>query len=198
MHQELGLAAGVAEERVLLQPCIMGRLREVERLLRTAQQTDRLPDIGGIGFPPLRPSQHAAWETALGSGTLVHFSPAEQASLTLIYSELADIQNSMSEEQRLWSSLHVLEGVQGKISDNILSSTASELAKLRWVSFFGGTASAQVLSLAAKMHVKTNQAFVSDTPLSDAEFIAQVRADPLCRPFPVEVRQAGVSIPAGG
>ena len=85
MNVELARAAGVFEERALLQPCLNKRIDEVGRLIRAARAGRSLPNINSIGggfYPPLAT---AAGEESVASGTILHLSAERRAMLSVQY-----------------------------------------------------------------------------------------------------------------
>jgi len=113
INLELSRTSGVLDERVLVQPCLDQRLALLDRIVREARASGSLPSIGEIGRPPTRPIQSAAWEDAVGSGTLLHFSADRRSGLSLNYPDIQQYSDRLREEQDLWASLRIIEGFRG-------------------------------------------------------------------------------------
>ncbi len=107
---ELSHAAGVFEERQLVQPCLDRRLNEIDARLREARRTGRIDDIGEIGRPPSRPIENEAWSTASSSGLLQHFTQSERNILSILNAQITSYDNDLVEEQRAWATLKMIEG----------------------------------------------------------------------------------------
>ena len=142
---ELSHAAGVFEERVLVQPCLDRRLKEVDARLREARRTGRVDDIGEIGRPPSRPIENEAWSTAVSSGLLQHFTQTDRNTLSILAAQIANYDRDIAEEQRAWATLRMIERSPGPISDGILTEASATVARLQFQTWMNGLVAGQML-----------------------------------------------------
>ena len=142
---ELSHAAGVFEERLLVQPCLDRRLKEVDARLRDARRTGRIDDIGEVGRPPSRPIENEAWSTAVSSGLLQHFSQTDRNTLSILASQIASYDQDIGEEQRAWATLRMIERSPGPMSDGILSEASATVARLQFQTWMNGLVAGQML-----------------------------------------------------
>ena len=142
---ELSHAAGVFEERVLVQPCLDRRLKEVDARLREARRTGRVDDIGEIGRPPSRPIENEAWSTAVSSGLLQHFTQTDRNTLSILAAQIANYDRDIAEEQRAWATLRMIERSPGPISDGILTESSATVARLQFQTWMNGLVAGQML-----------------------------------------------------
>jgi hypothetical protein len=182
---ELSRTSGVMDERVLVQPCLDERLAVLDRIVREARATGSLPAIGEIGRPPTRPIQSAAWEDAVGSGTLLHFSAARRSGLSLNYPEIQQYSDGVRDEQDLWATLRIIEGVPGRASDDLLIEAATTISRLRYMSHMNGVVAEQVRDSITANVAAPSYFNILDREGSRSEIVSLVRARPACRPLNV-------------
>jgi hypothetical protein len=185
INLELSRTSGVLDERVLVQPCLDQRLALLDRIVREARATGSLPAIGEIGRPPTRPIQSAAWEDAVGSGTLLHFSADRRSGLSLNYPEIQQYSDRVREEQDLWATLRFIEGVPGRASDDLLIEAATTISRLRFMSNMNGLVAQQVRDSITANVIAPSYFNILDREGSRSEIVSSVRARSACRPLHV-------------
>ena len=182
---ELARAAGVLEERALVQPCLDRRLAELDRIVRAARVTKILPNIGVIGFPPNRPLQTAAWDDAVSSGTLPHLTARRRSELSLIYPLLRDYPKQTLDESAEWATLRVLESAPGSIADDLLTQAGVTIARLRWGSASQGLNADQIQQSITGLGVRPSYFILFDREVRRAALTASVRDRAICRPLAI-------------
>lgn len=183
---ELSHAAGVFEERLLVQPCLDRRLKEVDARLRDARRSGRLADIGEIGRPPSRPIEYEAWSTAVGSGLLQHFTQSERNSLSMLASEIANYDQDIVEEQRAWATLRMIERSPGPISDGILTEASATVARLQFETWINGLVAGQMLNQIKAINVPVSYFSIFDREGTRTALEKLARERSVCRPMAAE------------
>lgn len=180
---ELSHAAGVFEERLLVQKCLDRRLKELDGLLREARRTGRLADIPEIGRPPIRPIENEAWSTAVSAGLLQHFTQTDRNSLSILAAQVASYDQDTIEEQRAWATLRMVERSPGPISDGILTEASATVARLQYQTWINGLVAGQMrdLIVAIKIPVSYFSIFDREGTRADVEKNAGERS--VCQPF---------------
>ena len=178
---ELARVAGVLDERTMVQPCLERRLDELERLLRAARVGNALPAVAEIGRPPYRPTQAAAWDDAVSSGTLLHFSAERRATLSLNYPTIQSYDRDLKDEQGLWATLRVLEGTPGPISDDLLAEASLSVSRLRYSTFMNGLSAKETRDDIFRTGVAASYFIILDREGSRAEVAEAIGARPICR-----------------
>jgi len=181
INLELSHAAGVFEERLLVQPCLDRRLKEVDARLREARLTGRMDDLGEIGRPPSRPIEIEAWSTAVSSGLLQHFTQTERNNLSILSSQIAGYDKNNVEEQLAWATLRMIERSPGPISDGILTEASATVARLQFQTWINGLVAGQMLDQikAIKVPVSYFSIFDRDGTRADLEKLTRERS--VCR-----------------
>jgi hypothetical protein len=180
---ELSRNAGAFEERTLIQPCISRRLREVEALVRMARRSGNLPQISGIGSPPSRPIEHAAWDVTLGSETLLHFHGERRKSLAGIYSQMAGYHTNVLGELEMWATLNSLENAPGRVSDSIIGEVTGTMARLKDKSDFNAGDAEQLFGYIRGQGIEPSYGVIFDREGRREELIDSVRNRPMCKPL---------------
>jgi hypothetical protein len=189
---ELSHVSGVLDERVLVQPCLDRRLSTLDRIIRASRQSGRLPVIGEIGRPPTRPIQSAAWDDALGSGTLLHLSPERRLGLSLNYPEIQQYSDRIREEQDLWAALRLIEGAPGPASDDLLIEAAVTISRLRYMSEMNGVVAEQVRDSIAAAGIKPSYFNILDREGKRSEIENNVQDRAACKALTVQdIEQGG-------
>lgn len=183
---EIAINAGVHEERALVQPCIARRLEQVDRLLRLARRTGRLPDIGEIGRPPIRPLAFDSWELASGSEALLYFDPEEVKAFSLHYGQMASSDDSVHAEQEAWSALRAIEAAPEPISDDLLSEVTLVAARLRFQTYLNGIQGEQGVAFAKGIGVQPRYIALFDRDEPRSKLLEAVRDRPICKPLMVD------------
>ena len=178
---ELARAAGVLDERVLVQPCLDRRIAELDRLIRTARRTGRLPEIREIGGPPVRPLQTAAWDDAVGSGALPHLKPERRSMLSLNYPLLRAYPQQLEQEWAHWATLHAIERTPGPVSDDLIAEMAVTVSRLRVWSYGIGLNARQIKDDIGRQGIRPSYHLILDREGTRAEVAAFLR--PGCRPL---------------
>ena len=159
---ELSHAAGVFEERLLVQPCLDRRLKEIDGLLRDARRTGRLADIAEIGRPPTRPIENEAWTTAVSGGLLQHFTLTDRNTLAILAAQVAGYDKDTTEEQRAWATLRMIERSPGPISDGILTEASATVARLQFQTWMNGIVAGQMRDQVKAMKVPVSYFSIFD------------------------------------
>lgn len=183
IRAELSRAAGVFEERHLLQRCLDRRLVELSAIVSEARRSQTLPMLKEIGRPAIRPTEEAAWNVTSGSETLLHFDSQSRTTLSLIYSQFSGYSGRVLEEQEMWAALRVLENSPGSISDDILAEAASTLARLQFVAWSNGIAAQQLLGYIKEQDIQPSYFVIFDREGQRAELLTSVRERSICRPL---------------
>ena len=181
INLELARAAGVLDERVMVQPCLDSRIEQLDRIVRAARSNNILPDLGEIGHPPSRPVQTAAWDDATGSGTLLHLKPERRSMLSIDYPVIAAYANDLQQEQILWASLRALEHAPGRISDDMITEASTTIARLRQASSLNLHYAQQTRDDIVASGVVPSYLFILDREGSRAEVAVAQR--PVCQPL---------------
>ena len=180
---ELSHVSGVMDERVMVQPCLDRRLSALDRIIKESRRSGHLPLIGEIGRPPTRPIQNAAWDDALGSGTLLHLSAERRLGLSLNYPEIQQYVDRIREEQDLWAALRLIEGTPGPASDDLLNEAAVTISRLRYMSEMNGLVAEQVRESIGSSGIKASYFNILDREGTRSEIEKSVRERAACRPL---------------
>lgn len=181
INVELARVAGVLDERMMVQPCLDQRLRELETLLRSARASHSLPDIAEIGRPPYRPTQSAAWSDAVSSGTLLHLSAARRSTLSLNYPIIESYDRDLKDEQDIWASLRVLKGARGPISDDLLAEASLSVARLQYFSPMNALSAKETMEDIRKTGVASSYFIILNREGARTEVAATIQSRPICR-----------------
>lgn len=108
---ELEIGASNAYERSVIQPCLIGRLKEIADQLNqpgpewrgmpahfNGAQTFYTNALPVVYRPPRRSVQAAAWSNALANGTINHLPPGQAMLLSATYSSIDDFKDHQREE----------------------------------------------------------------------------------------------------
>lgn len=178
---ELSHAAGVFEERLLVQPCLDARLKEIDTLLRDARRTGQIGDIGEIGRPPSRPIENAAWSTAVSGGLLQHFDQPDRNLLSIVAAQIAGYDQDLVEEQRDWATLRMIERSPGPISDEILADASATVARLQFESWMNGLVAGQMRDQIKAVHVPVSYFSIFDREGTRAQLEKHAGERSVCR-----------------
>jgi hypothetical protein len=185
---ELAHSAGVFDERVTVQPCLDERLHDLDLIVAQARRSGRIPDIGEIGRPPIRPIQSAAWSTALANGTAMHFEAHRRDLLSLQYSQAASYYDDNVEEQMMWATLRLLEHAPGKLDGALLADATTTLDRLHFRDFLSGIDASQMLDSVRSLGVRPDYIVLDEpgSPGTRAKMLALARTRAVCRPLMVD------------
>jgi hypothetical protein len=188
VNAELAVAAGVFEERIAVQPCLDRRLEQVGALITNARQSHRLPDIGEIGRPPVRPIQSAAWTTATSRGLVSKFPEDQQQTMSVHHSQSASYAEDVQDEQDMWATLRLLEHAPGHIDGALLSDAIVILERLRFRSFLNGLDAQQLFDTATSLKLKPDYFILAEAGerFDRTVMLERVRARPVCKPLLVD------------
>lgn len=187
---EIAINAGVQEERALVQPCIDRRLDQIDRLLRLARRSGRLPDIGEIGRPPIRPLTFDSWELASASEALLYFDQEEVKIFSLRYGQMASSDEQVHAEQETWSTLRAIEHAPGPISDNLLSEVTLVASRLRFQSYLNGIRGEQGVAFAKGIGVTPRYVSLFDKDEPRSKLLEAVRERSICKPLLIDGQPA--------
>ena len=185
VRAELGLDAGVFEERAAVQPCLDRRLEELGVLISRARQSHQLPDIGEIGRPPIRPIQATAWTSATSRGLVGKFPEAERNTLQAHYSQSATYSADVQNEQETWATLRMLEHQPGNIDSSLLADAVITLERLRFQSWLNGLNANQLFASIRPLGVATSYEILVEPGqrIDRATLLQRVQARPVCGPL---------------
>ena len=185
IREELAQSAGVFEERVLVQPCLDRRLDELGAVIATARRTHRIPAIGEIGRPPLRPIQSTGWLTASAQGIVANFPDTQRNELSIFYSQGAGYSKEVEAELEMWAILRVLEESPGPIDETLLAQAMVTLQRLRFRSWLNGINASQLLDAIRAARIPTDYYLIADEgeKLDKAGLKAKLDLRPICRPL---------------
>ena len=183
---EMAINAGVHEERALVQRCLDRRLEQIDRLLREARLSRRLPDIGEIGRPPSRPLSWDNWDLASGSEALLYLDTEEVKQLSLHYGQIVATDAQVLAEQESWATLRAIEKARGPISDDLLAELSIIVGRLKWQTFLNGIQSEQGLQFAKSFGVVPRYVVLFDNDEPRSKLLEAVRERPICKPLMVD------------
>lgn len=180
LNAEFALNARYFQERIASQPCLVRRLDELGELIRTAQETGRIPSVRTIGLPHLRPVSTAAWDTTVGNGVTLRMKSEEATDLATLVNVIASYSAWSSLEQEEWAALSALEGPERTISQDLVSDMARTLGVARFRTSTLGLIARQVLTVIEGRGI----APASDDSGGSAGELAAAAADsPICQPL---------------
>jgi hypothetical protein len=188
VRSELALAAGVFEERVAVQPCLDRRLAQVGVIVSTARQSHRLPDVGEIGRPPVRPVQSNAFASASSRGLAGKFAEADREKVQLHHSQSASYVQDVQNEQEMWATLRLLEHQPGTIDGALLADAVSTLERLKFRSYLNGLDADQLLTSIRSMGIRAKYSILADEGenYDRVVLLRRVRARPVCNPLMID------------
>ncbi len=187
---ELSHAAGVFEERILVQPCLDARLKEVDALLRAARRSGKISYIAEIGRPPSRPIENAAWSTAVSVGLLQHFTQSDRNILSMLAAQVAGYEQDIVEEQRDWATLRMIERSPGPISEEILANASATVARLQFQTWMNGLSAGQMLDQVKAIPVPVSYFAIFDREGTQEALVTQVGERSVCRRLEPEAAPA--------
>lgn len=187
---ELSVNAGVQEERALVQPCLTRRIDQIDRILRAARVSGRLPAISEIGRPPTRPVTLDSWDLASGSEAFLYLDPEEVKLLSTYYDALGMARTQLFAEQENWSTLRAIEQAEGAISDNLLSDLTTVVGRLRFQYYLNGIQAQQGVELVKSFGVEPRYLILFDKDEPRSKLLETVRDRPICRPLMIDGRPA--------
>ena len=184
-NAEFALNAVYFHERVLAQPCLERRLDALGDLIRTAQETGRLPRVRPVGLPHLRPITTAAWDTTIGNGVTLRMRPEEATQLASLVKLMASYSEGAASEQEDWAALSALEGAERTIPEDLISDMARTLAVARYRTGTQGLGAQQALEFIKSRGIAPAYALVG----TSAKKLAAAAGDnPMCQPLLVSMR----------
>ena len=157
-------------------------MEELGDLIRTAQETNRLPAVRNIGRPSVRPITTAAWDTTVGNGVTLRMRPEEATELAGFVKVIANYSEWSALEQEEWAAFSALEGAERTVSQDLISDMARTLAVARFRTRAQGVMARQALNFIKRRGI----APASDDDAGTAEQLAAEAANnPVCRPLQV-------------
>jgi hypothetical protein len=181
-NAEFALNAVRFHERVISQPCLERRLAELGELIRTAQDTGRVPSVRPIGQPNIRPISTGAWDTAGGNGVTLRMRPDETTELASFVSMIASYSEWSALEQEEWAALSALEGGERAISQDLIAEMARTLAVARYRTGMQGLVARQALGYIKRRGIAPAY---NDLETSPEQLAAVVANRPICQPLRV-------------
>jgi hypothetical protein len=187
---QLSYAAGVYEERTLVQPCLDRRLEEMDALLKRIRVAGKLPDVGELGRAPVRPVPVSAWSTASQSGLVMQFAPQDRDELSNFYAQSVEYPRQVEEEDEMWSVMNMLTHAPGPIDGALLADATTTLQRLKFRDWLNGINATQLLSSIRELGVQPNYSIVTN----DGEragrdgLLERVRERPVCKPLLIDAK----------
>lgn len=137
-RQELAEMGGVAYERLIIQPCLQGRIGELaNHLSETTEHWKASPMavrsslyrnvLPVVYRPPTRPLLTDGWKSAIASGTLNHLPSEHVQALSALYEQVLEFDALQREEAKAAASLTPLafdRALDGSNRIQILASLA--------------------------------------------------------------------------
>ena len=188
---ELAHSAGAFEERAFTQSCLDRRLDELVQIFGAARRTGRLPNVGHISHPPIRPIPTSAWAWAGANKTSAQFDPKVRDELSRIYSQGSDFWKDVIEEQEMWATMRLLENAPGPIDSAMLAEIGGTLERLRFRSALNGIDAEQLLGYIRKQGIQPDYVIPNDDRnINDRDLmVATIRSWSLCRPLQVNAER---------
>ncbi len=186
IRSELARAAGVFEERNLVQPCLIRRLAQLDVILRAARRSGRLPQIGNFGRPPIRPVERTAWDMTSSSETLLHLRERDRIAFVAIYAQMSGSGDQAMDEQDLWATLGLLENAPGPIASDLLAEASTALEQLQFRTSLGGANAGQLFTAIQQGGVAPSYWMVFGREAARGELLASVAERRICRPLQVQ------------
>ena len=193
IEQELARSAGVFEERVMVQPCLDRRLNELGAIIATARRTHRIPAIGKIGAPPLRPMESSAWSMAEAQGIVADLPDTQRDHFSLVYTVGgAGYYKDRVIEQDMWTTLEVLEDAPGPIDETLLAQVTVTLKRLGFRSWLDGINASDMLGDMRATGIASDYFMIADEgeTIDKAGMKAKVERLPICQPLRVSASKS--------
>jgi hypothetical protein len=177
---------GVFEERLLVQPCLDRRLSQLKSIVREARQSGRIPHLGEIGRPPVRPVTSDTWKQATASEVLLHIDAKQGRLFNAGYSQAEDYASNVRLEVDMWASLRVLEGNPGAISETLVAGADTTLARLEDKTFQNSLIAKQEFDAGRSLGIPTSYFLLLDREGSRENAFAQSRDRSICKALMVD------------
>ena len=160
-REELLGASGVAYERLIIQPCLQGRIRELAKHLgEPAGRWKASPmelrkntyvNVMPVAYrAPTRPMLTDGWKNAIANGTLNHLPSAQTRELSGLYDQLETYGDLQKEEARAASALAPL-GLDRVLDETSRTQMLSSLAEVDRIN--------SLMALNASQMIKTLRVF---------------------------------------
>lgn len=107
---ELGEALGTAIERRAFAACVERRLDALARIVDLAAAEGRLPPLGDIRSPPLRPWSRGIWDSSISAQTTAHFDREDLNAYVAAYEYVDRLDAANLQELAAWTKLYSLVG----------------------------------------------------------------------------------------
>jgi len=115
-REELGTGAGMAYERLIIQPCLQGRIRELSSILAQsngawkaspmAVKSEHYFNVMPVAYRgPTRLLPTDSWKNAIANGTLNHLPSDRVRELSSLYGQISQFSDLHSEEAKAAASL---------------------------------------------------------------------------------------------
>lgn len=169
-RDELLSAAGVAYERLIIQPCLQGRIRQLSDQLGENTRLWKASPMAGrnklyvnvmpvVYRAPTRPLPTDGWKNALGNGTLNHLPSAHVRQLSALYNQLSEFEVLQSEEAKAAASLTPL-GFDRALDDDSRTNMLASLAEVDRINSLMALDASQMIEAVRDLHLKFRVALV--------------------------------------
>ncbi|MEO5566155.1 MAG: hypothetical protein ABIR05_05805 [Luteimonas sp.] len=108
-------------ERQIYQPCLERRLTQLGEILVEARNSGILPPIDKVGQPGYRLVQSSAYVSSESEGVLSHMDHQQARTVATLYGMTSIYRDWAEREQQSWSTLGLMEGPGGQVSDELLA-----------------------------------------------------------------------------
>jgi len=109
LHKEIQGDLSTASYRLLQEPCISRRLREMLIVFERHKARQPLGITGAVGSPPVLTATTGAWETASHGETLDHMPLDERLDLGAAFYGFAMFGDDLQRESQVWDDLGRLD-----------------------------------------------------------------------------------------
>ena len=156
IRDELGNAAEVAYERLIIQPCLRGRLKELATNLSNSDGAWKASPMqfNSPGYAtvlptvyrgPSRPLPVDGWRTAIAGGTVNFMDSGEVRDFSAIYDQIALFDQNQSDESTAAARLAPL-GFDRKLDENERTRMLADLAEVDRINSFMALVAGQLIA----------------------------------------------------
>jgi hypothetical protein len=184
LQEDFGALVANADERDLESHCLGQRFGQIAAILQRASEAGRLPPVGPLGNPPLRPWWVDSWAGLVSSQTSLHMPREEMMSYSNIanYGEMISQWNQ--EEQDDWSTLHTIVGPGRSFGDAEEASVRKALAHATYLAKLMKLSSSQLKAQVMATKLLSNAEITRTRRLAEKGFAALERTQHgLCGPI---------------
>lgn len=121
-------------QRAMAYPCAENRLNQIDHIIDSAGPDGKIRPPSWVGRPPRYAVETTRWDAASQSGRISRLSSDWQGAFGFLYTALRRYSDVSDEEQRVWSRLEALQGVDRLTGDGKLVIKA-DIADARYLNF---------------------------------------------------------------